>query len=55
MAIELSKEQINNLARPLVNMSQIINDFYKNAQNEQSYREWYHNKYGRYPTDEVTK
>lgn len=53
--IELSQEQINNLARPLVSMVEIITDFFKDSQNEKDYREWYFNKYGRYPKDEVNK
>lgn len=50
---ELSQTQIETLARPLVGMVQTITDFYKNPQNEKRYREWYKQKYGHYPKDEV--
>lgn len=51
--IELSQEQVNNLARPIVGMVEKIADFFKNPQNEQAYRDWYYKKYGQYPKDEV--
>ena len=51
--IELSQEQVNNLARPLVGMAQNIADFFNNPQNAQAYQEWYLKKYGYYPKDKV--
>lgn len=51
--IELSQEQVNNLARPLVSMVEIIMDFFKNSQNEKDYQDWYYKKYGQYPKEEV--
>ncbi len=37
--IELSQEQVNNLARPIVGMVETIADFFKNPQNEKAYRD----------------
>lgn len=37
---ELSQTQIENLARPLVCMSQAMTDFYKNPDNEKRFLEW---------------
>ncbi len=53
--IELSQEQINNLARPLVGMVEVITDFFKDSQNEKDYREWYFKKYGRYPKEALAE
>lgn len=51
--VELSQSQITNLAKPIVGMAQVIQDFYKDPRNEKRYREWYLHKYGHEPTDEV--
>lgn len=53
LPIELSQEQVNNLARPIVGMVETITDFFKKPQNEQAYREWFFKKYGHYPKNEV--
>lgn len=47
MHTELSQEQVNNLARPLVGMMGAIEEFFKDPQNEQAYQDWYCKKYGR--------
>lgn len=51
--IELSAWQIENLARPLVGMLSVMENFFKDPQNERAYREWYFKRYGKYPKDEV--
>ena len=53
MQVELSPAQITNLAKPIVGMAQAIQDFYKDPQNEKRYRDWYFQKYGHEPKDEV--
>lgn len=35
--MELTKEQVNDLARPLVN---IITKFYENPENEEEFQKW---------------
>lgn len=47
----ISNEQIVHLARPIVDKTEIIADFFKDPENEKAYREWYYQKYGRYPDD----
>ena len=42
--IELSRAQIKNLATPLVDK---VQEFYKNPENEQRFREWYEATYGK--------
>ena len=44
MKVELSKNQIKNLAIPLVDK---VEEFYKNPENEQRFREWYEATYGK--------
>lgn len=51
--VELSQSQMTNLAKPIVGMAQVIQDFYKDPRNEKRYREWYLHKYGHEPKDEV--
>ena len=46
--IELSKSQIKNLAIPLVEkVAEQMQEFYKNPENEQRFREWYEATYGK--------
>ena len=50
--IEITPEQVTDLARPFVGMVDAIVEFYKDPKNQQAYREWYLKKYGHEP-DEV--
>lgn len=49
----LTQNQIYSLAKPLVAKYSSMVEFYENPENEKAYREWYFEKYGKYPTDEV--
>ena len=49
--MKLSKEQLEALARPIVEKIPEIIKFYEDPKNEQEYREWYKSKYGQYPED----
>lgn len=42
--VELSKNQVKNLAIPLVDK---VQEFYKNPENEQRFRKWYEATYGK--------
>ena len=42
----LTTNQINEFARTVVNIKQVITSFYDNPQNEQAFQEWYFKKYG---------
>ena len=42
--VELSQSQIKNLAIPLVDK---VQEFYKNPENEQRFRKWYEETYGK--------
>jgi hypothetical protein len=53
MQVELTQDQITELARPFVGMVGALREFYSDPQNEKKYREWYLKKYGHEPTDEV--
>ena len=44
MKVELSKSQIKNLAIPLVDK---VTEFYKDPENEQRFRQWYEQTYGK--------
>ena len=48
---ELSKEQINELSRGIVEIKDKIDEFYSKPENLQAYKEWYIEKYGREPDD----
>ena len=51
--IQLTQEQVTDLARPFVTMLDAIKSFYADPANKKAYREWYKEKYGCYPKDEV--
>ena len=51
--VELNVNHITNLARPFVGMIGQIEEFFKDPQTQQDYREWFIRKYGRSPEDEV--
>lgn len=51
--IQLTPQQVTDLARPFVGMLDAIRAFYADAENENKYREWYKDCYGCYPKDEV--
>lgn len=51
--IELTSWQIENLARPIVGMLSVMENFYNDPQNESAYQKWYVKKYGRTLKDEV--
>lgn len=51
MKLELSQEQLNNLATPVVSMVDSIAEFFQHPQNEKAYQEWYRTKYGYYPNE----
>lgn len=42
----LSEQQVEILARALVNMADTIMDYYKDPKNELAYQAWYLEKYG---------
>lgn len=51
--IQLTPQQVTDLARPFVGMLDAIRAFYEDAENEKKYREWHMSRYGCYPRDEV--
>ena len=51
--MELSPEQVTDLARPFIGKVEALNSFYADPQNRKAYREWYKDKYGNYPPDAV--
>lgn len=53
--MDLTEEQLNNLARPLVGMLSVMENFFNDPQNESAYQKWYFEKYGRSPEDEVNQ
>ena len=55
MSINLTRHQIENLARPILGMLDEIEKYYENPENEKRFREWYKEKYGHEPNDEVSK
>ena len=46
MSIKLSNAQVEELARPLMKMSQAMAEFFENPVNKSKYREWHLRKYG---------
>ena len=48
---ELSKEQINELARGIVNIKDQIEEFCTKPENIGAYKKWYLEKYGYEPDD----
>lgn len=44
--VTLSKQQIEDLARPFVGMVERIEAYFDDPKNERDYQEWYLQKYG---------
>ena len=51
--IQLTQEQVTDLARPFVTMLDAVRTFYADPINEKAYRKWHKERYGCYPKDEV--
>ena len=51
--VELNANHITDLARPFVGMAGQIEEFFKDPQVQQDYKDWHLRKYGRCPDEEV--
>ena len=46
--INLTPDQIEDLARTVASIDQVIKGFYDDPVNEKAYQDWYFKKYGHY-------
>ena len=50
----LSSTQINDLVRTVAMISDTIEGFYSNPENEKAYQDWYFKKYGHYEKESMS-
>jgi hypothetical protein len=53
MAIQLTPNQVTDLAEPIVKMLDTISKFYENPDNMRGFREWHIQKYGCEPKEGI--
>ena len=49
--MQISKEQVYSLAKPIADKIEAISEFFKDPRNETDYRNWHYEKYGTYPAE----